>query len=351
VRSIIKLKYLASLFFVLLISWYGFSRWQSTHKAQHNAVMPPVVVQVAKVKISNLPIEIHAIGALVPARTVEITPEISGHVAKVYYPDGGVMVNANAPLLQLDDGLVKAQLAEAEAGLVYSTTDYQRKKSLGAHGAISKQAIDQAFSDLKIKSATLDEAKVNLARTKLLAPFNGMLGKVNVSPGDYVTVGQKIVSLTDISHLRAEYAISAKHLANLKIGQPVKVTTNIWPDKTFTGFVTFVAPTINPGDRTIAVFADIPNQNHLLTSGLFVDIVHLLGTKSQVLTVPPTSLVAIMNGQKIFRVVNNKAESILVAVVARSEQAVQITGPLNAGDLVVTAGQQKLSDGTPVIIN
>lgn len=344
-------KYIIFVALVLaLVCGYVVYIWRFS-SSQRNFVMPAITVQVATVKMNDLPIEVHAIGQLVSARSVDVTSEISGHVAKVYYPDGGVPVKAGTLLLQLDDGVLKAKLAEAEASLVYSQTDYDRKKQLGTHGAISKQAIDQALADLKIKRATLDEAKVDLAHTQLFAPFTGMLGKMNVTPGDYVTVGQKIVSLTDVSHLRAEYAIPEKYLSYLHLDQSVQVKTNIWPNQTFPGFVTFIAPTINSDDRTISIFADVPNENHALTAGLFVDIVQSVGMKSQVLTVPATSLVSVMNGQKIFRVENNKVESVLVSVIARSEQAVQVSGALNVGDVVVTAGQQKLSDGASVVIN
>ncbi|MDX1901406.1 MAG: efflux RND transporter periplasmic adaptor subunit [Gammaproteobacteria bacterium] len=321
-----------------------------TYRVSHAApVVPAVTVEVETVQLGAMPIEVHAVGALIAAHHVDVTPEIAGHVAEVYYPDGGVPVQTGAVLLKLDDLSAKAKLDQAEAGLAYSSADYERKQSLGKRGAISKQAIDQALEDLKIKRAMRDEAAADLAHTKLLAPFSGVLGKVNVSPGDYVTVGQKIVSLTDISHLRAEYEIPEKYLSQLKMGQTVRVSTATWSDKIFTGVVTFVAPTVNPDNRTISLYADIPNDQHLLTAGLFVDVVQVLGTESHALIVPPSSLVSVMDGQKVFRVINsNKVESVPVTVVRRSQGAVEVSGSLTPGDRIVVAGQQKLVDGTTV---
>lgn len=328
---------------------YGVHLFREYHTTHAAPPIPPITVEVQTVRTGTMPIEVHAIGALVAVQHIDVSPEIAGHVAKVYYPEGGVPVKAGTILVQLDDLSAKAKLDQAEAALAYSAADYSRKKTLGKRGAISKQAIDQALADLKIKQAQRDEAATDLAHTNLLAPFDGILGKVTVTPGDYVTIGQKIVPLTNISHLRAEYEIPEKYLSQLKIGQQVRISTNTWPDKIFTGAVTFVAPTVNPDNRTISLFADVPNDQGLLTSGLFVDVVEALGSEAHALIVPPNSLVSVMGGQKVFRINSDKkVESVMVSVQRRSQDAVQVSGALSPGDRIVVAGQQKLVDGATV---
>ncbi len=317
---------------------------------QHNAPMAEEVVTVdaEQVKAGNIPIEAQAIGTLVAAKNTQITPEIAGHVAKIFFQDGGVPVKQGTALVQLDDTAYKAKLASDKANLIFSETDYKRKALLGKQGAIAQQAIDQALADLKTKQAAVEESQVEVNKMLLTAPFDGVLGKFNISPGDYVTIGQKVVSLTDIQNLHVEYSVSEKFLPDLKLGQKIKITTSSYPGKEFTGTVTFISPTINNDDRTISLYAALSNEERLLTSGMFVNVTQELGSASHVMIVPANSLVPTIDGQQVYKIVNDKVVAVSVVIGQRIQNAVQITSGLALGDNVVTAGQQKLKDGMSV---
>lgn len=318
-------------------------------KHQSADVVPSAVsVQAIKVEQSTLPLETQAIGTLV-ARSVEITSEVPGHVEKINFQDG-TFVKQNTSLIELDDAVFKAKLQSSKAQLAYSENDYKRKKSLEKTGAITRQAVDQADTDLKEKTAQMQESAVMVNKMHLAAPFDGVVGKSNVDLGDYVNTGQSLVTLTDTKHLRIEYNVSEKYLPLLKLGQVVKLTTSTYLNKTFIGKVAFISPTINTETRSIALYADISNDDNFLAPGMFVNVSHSLGKEERVVTIPARSLVPILDGVQVFRVVDGKAYAVTVTTGKRVHDKVQVTQGLSPGDTVITDGQLKVKNNMPVKI-
>jgi len=316
-------------------------------RSQSANLEPNVIwVQAVKIKESALPLRAQAIGTLV-ARSVEITPEMPGHVRNIFFKDG-TFVKQNTPLIQLDNAIYKAKYESAKAQLAYSQNDFKRKSLLGKQGAVTQQAIDQADADLKEKNATAEENMVMLSKMQLTAPFDGVVGKSKVNLGDYVTTGQSVVSLTDTRHLRIEYNLPEKFLPALRTGQVVKMTTATYPGKTFTGNVSFIAPTITAENRSVAIYADVTNENNELAPGMFVNVQQSLGEDEKVIMIPGRSLVAILDAQQVYKIVDGKAYATTVLTGKRSHENVQVLQGLSPGDLVITDGQLKVKNGVAV---
>lgn len=330
---------------LVILSVWGIIKYRSGHA---NYQPQTVWVAASAVKETTLPLETRAIGTLV-ARSVDITPEVAGHVDKILFKDG-TFVTKGTPLIQLDDAVFQAQYQSAKAQLGLSESNYKRSILLIKYGAITKQAVDQAAADLKEKQAIADESAVRMQKMLLTAPFDGVIGKSNVNPGDYVNIGQKLVSLTDVKHLRVEYNISERRLASLKLGQHVKITAAAYPGKTFDGVVSFISPTINISSRSLALYADVPNDNQLLAPGMFVNVVQGLGTETKVVMIPARSLVPVSDGEQVYKIVDGKAFAIDVLIGQRKADDVQITAGLSPGDVVITDGQIKVRNGMPVKI-
>jgi membrane fusion protein (multidrug efflux system) len=328
---------------LVIVAGWGIAKY---HSQSLNPAPATIWVQAVKVKETSLPLKVNAIGTLV-ARSVQITPEMAGHVRKIYFQDG-TSVKQDAPLIQLDDALYKAKYASANAQLAYSKNDFKRKSLLGKQGAIAQQAIDLADADLKEKNAIADESKVMMSKMLLVAPFEGVVGKSKVNPGDYVTTGQGLVTLTDIKHLRIEYYVPEKYLPLLHPGQEVQVTTSTWPGKTFTGTVSFISPTITAENRSVSIYAEVANEQNELAPGMFVNVTHSLGTEEKVMMVPARSIVPMLEGQQVYKVVDGKAYGVTVITGKRNNEKVQITQGLALGDVVITDGQLKVKNGIPV---
>jgi membrane fusion protein (multidrug efflux system) len=196
----------------------------------------------------------------------------------------------------------------------------------------------------------VEASTVELNNMLLVAPFDGVVGKSLVSPGDYVTVGQALVSLTDTKHLRVEYTVAEKYFALLKLGQEVHVTSSALPGKEFTGKVAYVAPTLNVENRTVSVYAEVPNDNQVMSPGLFVNVTQSLGSREHALLVNAMSLVGTIDGEQVFSMKNGKAVATPVEVGQRMLDNVEILKGIDEGDSVIVAGQQKIRDGEDVVV-
>ncbi len=341
----IKQKKKLAIIAAILIAAVAVMKWRHHSGSEKGEA---VLVEAASVKESTVPMEARALGTL-SARSIEIMSEAGGQVQKVNFQDGA-QVKQGAVLLQLDDAVLNAKLASAKADYGYIEGNYNRMLPLGKKGFIAKDSLEKAEAELKKKKAELQESEVMLAHTKLIAPFDGATGKCKVSEGEYVTPGQGVVTLTDIQHLRVEYNLPEKYLPTIKIGQEVKVTSAAYPGKIFTGKVSFISPTINVENRSIALYADVPNDKNELASGMLVDVVQALGTNEHALMIPSRSLVPILDGQQVFKIVNGKASASNVVIGKRTENEVQILSGLSAGDQVITDGQMKVRNTMAVKI-
>lgn len=333
---------------LLLIIVVGLT-WSKFHHSSAK-IKDKVLVQAEKVKVGEIPQEAHALGTLVAARNIELTSEVSGKIEKILFNDG-TFVAQGTPLIQLDDKVYKAKAESDKEKLRFSEENYNRMLYLSKKGAASKQAIEQAQADLKEKKAAAEESQMLVQKTLILAPFNGILGKVKVDRGNFITPGLPLVTLVDTQNLRVEFNVSEKYLPQLRhIGQQVSLTTSSLPDKKFYGKVSYVAPVINTEDRTISVYADVVNQDNMLTSGMFMDVTLLLGNQKSAILVSAESLVPTIDGDQVFKIVDGKALSKAVIIGLRSENQVEVLKGLEPNDLIVIAGQQKLKDGTTVEI-
>jgi membrane fusion protein (multidrug efflux system) len=321
--------------------------WMKFHHKKLPIQPQAVIVEIEHVKQASIPVSVHAVGTLAAARNVQIAPQTAGQVSEILFQDG-LFVKAGTPLIQLNDAEYKAKFASAEANFKLNETTYARMAKLANKGIISRQDISKALADLKESKAAMQESRVMLDKMLLVAPFDGVAGKCLVSPGNYVSTGQGLVSLTDTHHLHVEYTISENYVALMKHGQSITVTASTFPGKSFTGTVSFIAPTINTQDRTISLYAEVPNEDQILVSGLFVNVEQALGEQNNALLIPAKSILATIDGQQVYTVVDGKAHTVTVEIGQRLGENVQIVKGLAVGDSVVTAGQEKIHDGLDV---
>lgn len=310
---------------------------------------PQVVVRVAEVASRDLPTKIDAVGSLEAINSIVLAPEMTGLIKQINFKDGDEVTEGEV-LFEIGRTSLLSNLDAAKAELRLSEMEYNRAKQLVESKAIAAQSLDKARSDFKQKRALLQMAQSNVDKSKIVAPFSGRLGNRKVSQGQYVTPGQSLVELVDRQHLKISYAVSETYLANLHIGQEVEFTTSAYPEHKFDAKVTYVAPTINIDDRTIILQAEVENQDNLLTPGLFVKVSQILGIAQGVLSIPTQSLVATIDGNKVFKVEDGSVREVAVEVGTRNNQFIQITKGLQQGDKIVVQGQHKLKDGAAIKI-
>lgn len=305
-----------------------------------------MAVEVAKVATVDFSDEASAVGSLKSSESVMLRPETAGRVASINFRDGAVVTRGTV-LLTLDAAMQEAELQQAKANLALARSSYKRSEELLEKKFLSPQALDSSAATLKVQEAAVQLAEAKLAKTRVKAPFTGMVGLRNVSIGDYVKEGQDLVNVEEIAVLRVDFKLPETYLGRLNKGQSLEVTTDALSGERFTAVLDAVDPLVDQNGRAISARARLNNAAGKLRPGMFVRARLIFGDRQAVLMVPEQAIVPGAQPM-VFKVVDGKAMAAKVRLGVRRAAQVEILEGLAAGDVVVTAGQLKLRDGVPV---
>jgi membrane fusion protein, multidrug efflux system len=267
---------------------------------------PPSVVSTAKATYENWQPAFNAVGTLRAVRGADLALDIAGLVTKVNLKSGDE-VKEGEVLLQLRDSEDVAQLHQLEASTALAGVTFERAKQQLAAQASSKADYDAAAADLKAKQAAVQQQQVNVAKKQLRAPFSGRAGIITVNPGAYLNSGTTIVTVQEIDPVFIDFHLPQRNLADLKVGQKIKVKLDAFKGKTFEGKITAISPKIDNDTRNVQVEASVPNPDRLLTPGMFADVNIDVGSEERHLTLPQTAVVYNPYGETVY-LVKTKAE-------------------------------------------
>lgn len=328
------------------VAWSVFNRPAKPQAVSSEAEQEAVVVETARVEALEVNEETSAIGSLKANESVTLRPEVSGKVVRIGFRDGA-LVDQGDLLIGLDAAIPAAELAQAQANLVLARSTHQRNQELLAKKFISPQALDASGAALKVQEAAVQLAQARLSKLHLKAPFRGVVGLRDVSLGSYVKEGEALINLEDISRLRVDFRLAETEVSRLRVGQNLELVSDALPGETFVAQVDAINPQIDPDGRSIAVRARLDNRAGKLRPGMFVRVRLSFGARSGVLMIPEAAIEA-GNPPTLFKVADGKAEKVAVRLGMRRNAQVEIVEGVQAGDVVVTAGQLKLRPGTPV---
>ncbi len=308
-----------------------------------------VPVEAAKVVAAPLSEQVTAVGTLLSDESVTISAEIPGRLKEIHFAEGQP-VEKGAPLFSLDDSVYRAQLADAEAKLKLAEQTYKRTSQLFSSKYATAQSADEAVSNLAVAKAAVELAGVQLEKTRIVAPFSGIIGLRQVSVGEYITAGRALVNLEAIDPVKADFRVPEKFLPAIKVGQTIRIGVDAFPGETFDGKVYAIDPRIDVAGRSLLVRAKVPNKDQQLRPGLFARVTVLLKLKEDALTIPEQAIVPQGDSQYVFKIDDGKVTLTKVTLGMRRSGRVEILHGLSADDQVVTAGQLKLRDGSQVSI-
>jgi len=342
---------------ILAAGTYGLWQFRETAGQKANAARGPagppggfaVPVEAEPVKVARIAEEILAVGSLKSNESVLIRPEVAGRIAEIGFAEG-TPVKAGALLVQLDDSIPRAELAQAEANLALAQATAARAQELYARGAGSAANRDQAIAALRSAEAAVDLASARLAKYRLVAPFDGIVGLRRASPGEFVDVGQEIVNLEGIDPIKLEFRVPEVALPSLRVGQKITIHVDAYPHRSFSGEVYAIDPAADAAGRSIAIRARLPNRDLALRPGLFARVVLTVREEPEALLVPEAAVVPFGGRILVMKVVDGKAQPVPVTLGLRREGMVQITSGLAPGDIVITAGQMKAQPGATVAV-
>ena len=339
--------------------WFNYFRGQMIKQFFANNKPPPTLVSAADAKSEVVPNLLTAVGSLVAVHQVDVSADVNGRVTEIKF-EPGAHVEAGTPLVQLFDGPDQGDLANYKAQATVAQLSLDRAKQLASRQFGPQATVDTA-------QAAYDQALAGIAKTEALisqklvrAPFSGDLGVRKVEVGQYLTAGTAIVSLTDLSELWANFTVTEKDSANLKVGQVVRLKVDAYPGRTFDGKITTIEPQIATDTRNIRVQATIANPEKILKPGMFVSTTVVMPDKPAVTTVPETAVDYTLYGDSVFVIAEKKGDDGKTSLSAvrtfvqtgnRVDGRVEIIKGLKPGDKVVAVGQLKLQSGAAVAIS
>lgn len=311
-------------------------------------------VEVARVELMTLTDEAQAVGSLRSRQSVVLRPEVSGRVTQLNFRDGD-RVRRGQLLVQFDDQLPLAQVQQAQAELSIAEANHKRNQELVAQNFISRRSVDESAANLQVAQAKLALARATAARLRITAPFDGIAGIRNTSVGDYLKDGTDIVNIEDMDAMYVDFRLPERLQGKLRKGQTALVDLDALPGQRFTAVVQAIDPLVDANGRSVGVRGCIDNRRLLLRPGMFARVTAVFGQREQARVVPEEAVVPQSGRQFVVKLVDGPdrdtkiAQRVPVKVGIRRPGRVEIVEGLQAGELVVTAGQQRVQqDGMPV---
>ncbi len=309
----------------------------------------PVPVIVAEVTSDRFTDRAEALGTLKANESVLLTANVTETVSAVYFEDGQ-RVEQGQLLVEMTNAEEHALLDEARIRVGEAQRQYKRVKSLVAQGSASESLLDERKRDLDTTRALLVAIESRLADRLIKAPFAGVLGLRNISPGALVEPGDLIATLDDDRIMKLDFAVPSLFLSTLKPGLGISAKARAYANRSFEGQVSAIDSRVDPVTRSIQVRALIPNPDRTLKPGVLMQV-ELLRNPREALMVPESAL--LQQGSEHFVMLLEDMETVerrQVQIGARRPGEVEIVVGLAAGDRVITHGNDKVRPGQKVTI-
>lgn len=332
--------------FVMLLMSGNFS-----YGAKKAETVAPVAVNIGEVKKINVPETITAVGHILALQQVDLSFDNSGKLKEKYFKNGDRVLKGET-VAALDDQQDMATLNSLQAKLNLAKETYSRVKLLEQSGAISKEDIDQKYTDLQQAQAEVEQQESVVEHDKLQAPFTGVLGTYQFDIGAYIAAGIAVVQLTQENPLKIRFTIPAEIKPKVAIGNEVELTTETYPDKAFKGVVDYISPTVDSKSGTLEIEAKINNDDYLLSPGMFMSVSQILEAKQSILVLPDMALQINQQGSFVYVVNPDNTVKVVQVETGRIQGGwTQIAKGLTEGEKVVTIGGFKLTDGAKITIS
>jgi membrane fusion protein, multidrug efflux system len=293
------------------------------------------------VQVSN---EVYSSGKIGALNEIEIKPEVAGKVTAIYFKEGEEVAKGSV-LIKINDADLQAQLIKNKTQLKLSEEKAERLKKLLAINGIGQEEYDVQLNEINSLKADQAFISAQLAKTSITAPFNGVVGLKNISEGAYVSPAQTIASLVQVKPVFIEFSLPEKYSSLLKKGLDVKFSVEASHSEMHPAKIYAIEPKIDDATRTIRARAMYEGKEQFF-AGSFVKVFVDLGKSESSLMIPTQSVIPILKGQKVFVSRGGVAQEVKVLTGIRTEDKIQVTDGLNAGDTVLTTGLLSVKKGS-----
>lgn len=308
---------------------------------------PPVTVTTAVLALGEWQDSVQALGTARANESVTISAKVSETVQKVNF-DSGDFVEAGQVLVDLTGRVQLAGLEEARAAYKEAEQQLTRAEELANKKLIPGSQLDTQRANRDAARARMDQVRAQLSDRVITAPFNGVLGLRQVSPGSLVTPGTMITTLDDVSIIKLDFSVPETLIAALASGQRVEARSAAYPDQAFTGVLKTIDSRVDPVTRSVQVRAEIPNPDGHLRPGMLLTV-SVQRAPRQVLALPELALLQIGRNSFVYRIgADGTVAQVPVKTGARERGRVELLDGVVAGDRVVVEGIVKLRPGAKV---
>ncbi|HET6605536.1 MAG TPA: efflux RND transporter periplasmic adaptor subunit [Rhodopila sp.] len=347
---------------IVLGGYFAFQSFKAKmiHQFLTTLSNPPQTVSTVVASNQQWQPELQAVGSLRAVNGATLSLEVAGVVEKINF-DSGQDVQAGQVLLQLrsEDDIAKLESLQASAAL--AQVNYDRDLRQFRAQAVSQAVIDSDNYNLRNARAQVAEQQAIVNKKTLRAPFTGHLGIRQIDLGQYLNAGTAVVTLQALDPLYADFTLPQQEFSRIAVGQAVSATVDAFPGQTFPGKIVAISPLVDTDTRNIQVRASLGNPDRRLLPGMFATITIDAGTPDQHVTLPQTAVTYNSFGNTVYLVKPSgpspeeqkklvATQSFVTTGATRGDQVAVLTG-VKPGDVVVSAGQIKLHNGAPVVIN
>ncbi len=359
-RMIIMLVLVGLLLF-LLIGWNVMGQVMMK-KAMADMPVPPQTVTSTTVGFDEWQPMQAAVATLRAVRGADLAFDASGVISRIEVGSGDEVEQGQllAELRSEDD---LAALRQAEAAAELAKVTFERAQKQLEVKAIPRATWDNAQADLKAKRAAVQQAQAMLGKKQLRAPFAGRIGIVTLSPGAYLNAGTPVVTLQQLDPIHADFFVPQRDLGQVRVGQRVVLRLDAYADREFEGLVSAIAPKVDGDTRNARIEASLPNADGVLMPGMFANVAIEVGEQKRQLTLPQTAITFNPYGETVYVVKPGEgtgadgkpalptAQQVFVTTGPTRGDQVAVLSGIEEGTEVVTSGQLKLKNGTPLVID
>ncbi|MGH8021566.1 MAG: efflux RND transporter periplasmic adaptor subunit [Opitutaceae bacterium] len=305
-----------------------------------------IKVLVYQVKPRTLAEKITANGTVLANESVELRSEIAGKVIEIGFKEGG-RVKAGDVLVKINDSELQAELRQTLYRIELARMRVDRQQQLLDQGSTAQDAFDSAANEARVLEAEADLIRAQLEKTRILAPFSGVIGLRMVSEGSYITPALVIATLQDIDRLKIDFSVSERHMERLQTGTPITFTAAGGSER-YTGEIYAIEPAVDLDTRTILLRARSENVSGRLLPGAYASVEVTLDEIKDAILVPTQAIIPGLNQRSLYVVEDGKAVLRTVETGIRLDREIQITSGLEPDATVITTGLLMLRDGAPV---
>lgn len=369
----------------LLIGWNVMGKIMGAKFAANQPVPPQTVSSIIASEQKWQP-EQSSVGSLRAVHGADLAFDVGGIVSKISV-ESGQKVSKGDLLVELNADEFVAQQRQLEANAALLKTTLDRAKQQLAYKGISQAEYDSAAANVKAAQAGINQQRALVAKRQLRAPFDGRIGIVTLTAGSYINAGTAVVTLQQLDPIYVDFNIPQGGLGEIKVGQKLFLDVGGLKEHKFEGEVTAISPKLDASTRNAQVEARVSNSDELLKPGMFADVSIEIGAEKSYLTLPQAAITFNPYGETVFLVVkpgeevpgqnadqdkvaatakdtdakptddgknhSDKpvAQSVFVTTGSKRGDQIAVLSGIKVGDEVVTSGQLKIKNGTPLIID